>query len=410
MAHSILINRLFEIQDTNFEVVDVQPRNNQIMELKVQHKPTAYYICSRCGHRHFAAYDFKTIILKDIPIGHLKTRLKVKRARVLCSCHHSPIVEKIPFRSSCSRLTKRMQEYCEGLLCTKMFTVADVARLLELDYGLVYKIDHRILLELVQKLEIPTIKRLGVDEKSFLKGQKYVTVFNCLDRGKAVWVANGRGQEAIDEFFKILGSERTKDIELVCRDEHKPYIKALTRHVPHALQISDKFHVVKHLNEAIDQVRREEGIKAKGLLWTLRKRAQNHNGGNRKTLTQLKEDNNFLFEIYLLKEKFFEFFDFKRHQTDEARVFMAGWIHAIASYGLGPSNNFIDYLQRHFYSILNIIKEGFTNATSEGINRKINVLKSMAYGYKNIHYFKLKILQRCGLLGSLYKNFTHSKS
>jgi len=380
------------------------------MELKIQHKPAAHYICPRCGIQHSTAYDFKTIVLKDVPIGHLKTRLKIKRARILCSCHHSPLVEKISFRSSCSRLTKRMQEYCEGLLCTKMFTVADVARLLQLDYGLVYKIDHRILLELVQKLEIPAIKRLGVDEKSFLKGHKYVTVFNCLDRGRAVWVASGRGQEAVDEFFKILGPKRASDIELVCRDEHKPYIKALRRHIPKAMQISDKFHVVKHLNEAINQVRREEGIQLKGLMWAMRKREKNHNRKDQKTLDQLKEDNNLLFELYLLKEQFFEFFDYKASEEKEAGEFMHEWISKVALYGLEPMNDYIRYLERHYYSIINIIKKNFTNATSEGINRKINVLKSMAYGYKNIHYFKLKILQRCGLLGLLYNQFTHTKS
>lgn len=409
MNQSILINRLFELQDTNFTVVDVQ-RKSELMEVRIWHKKQAYYICSRCEAKHTGAHDFREVVFWDVPLGNLSVKLIVRRARVSCSCSNKVCVERIPFRSKNHRLSKRMVQYCESLLCTKMFTVADVARMLNLNYDTVYKIDHRILQELVQHLEIPKIKRIGVDEKSFLKGQKYITVVSCLDRGKALWVSDGRSESSLDEFFQILGPQRTSDIELVTRDEHKPYIKSLHKNAPKALQISDKFHVVKHLNECIDRVRRGEGLQQKGLMWSLRKRSHNQNKSNEICLDKLKKDNNVLYELYLLKEEFFKFFAYKKCEINKAKNFMHSWMRTMATFGIEPINDFIQYLQRHMWSILNIVRLGFTNATCEGLNRKINVLKSMAYGYKCVHYFKLKILQRCGLLGGLYDPTTHTMS
>jgi transposase len=280
---------------------------------------------------------------------------------------------------------------------------------LGVDYGIVYKIDHAILIELLQHAEIPEITRIGVDEKSFLKGHNYVTVVSCLERGKVIWATPGRDEAALDTFFQAIGPERAAKIEFVTRDECPAYIKSLHKNIPHAMQISDKFHVVKKLNEAIDAVRRElsaDKEASKGFMWIMRHREFNLSDKQKIKLDELKDDNATLFELYLLKEKFFQFFSYRKNEADKAEDFLRDWLTKIASYGLEPLNKFVEFTVRHMWSMLNIIRTGFTNATSEGINRKINLIKSMAYGYKSVQYFILKILQRCGILGDLYKNFT----
>jgi len=413
MAHEQFIRRLFELQGTNFTVVDMQhyPEKKRI-ELKIWHKAEGKYFCGRCGELHTKYYDKREIVLKDVPIGEWQVLWKVQRVRVECSCHHVPVVELLPFRSEHHQLTRRMQEYAEGLLCTKMFTVKDVSRVLNLDYGVVYKIDHAILLELIQYAEIPEITHIGVDEKSFLKGHKYVTLVSCLKRGKVIWASPGKSEESLDKFFQVIGPERAAKIEFATRDESPAYIASLHKNAPNALQVSDKFHVVKTLNETIDQVRRElskQNEIPKGSLWILRKREKNLSDKQQIKLKELKSENELLYELYLLKEKFFEFFNYPPKQVDKAEGFLNNWLRLIAYYGLEPLNKFIEHIVRHKWSILNIVRTGFTNATSEGLNRKINVLKAMAYGYKNVQYFMLKILQRCGILGQLYTNFTRHK-
>jgi transposase len=410
MAHEQFIRRLFELQETNFTVVDMQQyAEKKRIELKIWHKPEGRYFCGRCGELHTKYYDKREIVLHDVPIGEWQVVWKVQRVRVDCSCHHVPVVEQIPFRSEEHQLTRRMQEYTEGLLCTKMFTVMDVARLLNLGYGVVYKIDHEVLLELLQHAEIPEITHIGVDEKSFLKGHKYVTLVSCLKRGKVIWAAEGKDEKALDQFFQAIGPERAAKIEFVTRDESPAYIASLHKNAPNALQVSDKFHVVKKLGEAIDQVRRDitkQGEFAKNSMWVLRKREKNLSDKQRIKLEELKKDNEPLYELYLIKENFFEFFEYPPKQIDKAEGFLNSWLVQIGSYGLEPLNKFIEHVVRHKWSILNIVRTGFTNATAEGLNRKINVLKAMAYGYKNVQYFMLKILQRCGILGQLYKDFS----
>jgi transposase len=414
MAHEQFIRRLFEIQGTNFTVVDVQDRaDKQRFEVRVQHKDEGRYICSHCGETHTKYYDSREIVLTDVPIGNWSVIWKVKRVRIECTCCDGPVVEQLPFRSDHHRLTRRMEQYIQGILCAKMFTVKDTAKLFNIDYGIVYKIDHEILLELMQHAEIPEITHIGVDEKSFLKGHNYVTVVSCLKRGKVIWVAEGRDEQALDAFFQAIGPERAAKIRFVTRDECPAYIASLHKNVPNAMQISDKFHVVKKLNEVIDELRRElsETKKAsKGFMWILRHRENNLSDNQKIKLDELKEDNSILFELYLLKEKFFQFFDYKKNEVSKAEDFLNDWLTKLCSYGLEPLNKFVEYILRHKWSILNIIRTGFTNATSEGINRKINLIKYMAYGYKNVQYFMLKILQRCGILGDLYLNFSRRYS
>ena len=102
-----------------------------------------------------------------------------------------------------------------------MFTVSDVARLFNLDYGIIYKIDHDLLVRLWQQAEVPDPIHIAVDEKSYKKGHKYVTIVSDVERGMVIWVSEGNNKESLDEFFKILGPERCKKIETVSKDLHK---------------------------------------------------------------------------------------------------------------------------------------------------------------------------------------------
>jgi transposase len=305
--------------------------------------------------------------------------------------------------------------HIEEVLCSKMFTVMDTARLFNLDYGTVYKIDHAVLIRLVQHLQIPDPINISVDEKSFKKGHQYVTIISDLDRGKALWVSTGNSKESLDEFFIILGPERCSKIKVVAKDNHRPYTASCNEYVPRATQVTDKFHLVQRLGKMLDDCRKEvvgdpnkPNVKLpKGLHWVLRHKEENLDPKNIPSLDKLKKLNEKLYEVYLLKEKFFILFNYGPTQIDLAIKFVNNWIQEAHELKLKALNEFIVHLRYHAHTILNILRTKLTSALSEGINRKITVIKQMAYGYRNINYFKLKILQRCGLLGSLYKNLTN---
>lgn len=135
------------------------------------------------------------------------------------------------------------------------------------------------------------------------------------------------------------------------------------------------------------------------LNWVLRYKQENQSQKNLKSLEELAKINEPLYLAYLHKESFYAFFDFLPSEVKEAEDFLIKWIVEAFKSKLKAMVEFAEYIKRNTGILLNIIRTGRSSAISEGINRKISVIKAMAYGYRNINYFMLKIMQRCGVLG-----------
>ena len=411
MSFNYGINRLLDLQETNFQVFDMDVKEDKIT-YTIKHKEPAQYICKHCAHAHDSYHDKEWIHLQDLPLGNRKVVWRIERMRILCHCQMGYRVEQMSFKSQKHFLTQRFVDYISYTLCTKMFTVADVSRLFNLDYGIIYKIDHDVLLRLWQSAEVPSPINIAVDEKSYKKGHKYVTIVSDIDRKMVIWVSEGNDKDSLDEFFRILGPDRCAQIETVSKDMHKPYIASCKEHIPQALEVADPFHVVKKLSEVMDKCRREliessdtpksdkKGLKE--MNWVIRYKQENMSTRNYTKLNQLEKLNEPLYKAYLHKESFFEFFTFTPSEIDHARDFLDEWVRDAASIPMESFKYFVDYVSRHRDRILNIITTGRNSSFSEAINRKINVLIGMAYGYHCLEYLKLKILQRCGAIGKYW--------
>ena len=410
-----ILSQLCGLEGTNFEIRDVKISEG-LIEWQIEHKAEAVYICPRCGASHNACFSRDWIKIWDIPMGPKRSLWKVRRAKILCHCGLNPIVEKMDFRSKHHRLTQRFVDYVESVLCSKMFTVADVSRLFYLDYGIVYKIDHDVLLRLWQRVELPQPINIAVDEKSFKKSRQYVTIVTDLDRKLVIWVSPGNSRESLDQFFEILGPEKCIKIETVSKDLHAPYIASCQQYIPQALEVADPFHVVQRLNQSMDDCRLNASLGsslrigrnriAMNLQWLLRRKNEHLGKQGRLTLEELARANENLYHCYLLKESFYELFSFAHDQIKEARAFINDWLEDAMRAPLEGMQSFASYVRSHQERILNSIKTGLSSAISEGINNKISVIKRMAYGYRNLQYFMLKILQRCGILGLASKTAT----
>lgn len=188
MIFSYGINRALGFADSNFQVFDMEIKNNQLI-FTVKHKQPAQYICKHCGHACDSYHDKDWIYLQDGFWNQHKIVWKVERMRILCHCQMNYRVESIPFKSEKHFLTQRYVDFIEFTLCTKMMTVADVSRLCNLDYGIIYKIDHDVLLRLWQEAKVPDPINISVDEKSYKKGHKYVTIVTDADLGKVIWTS-----------------------------------------------------------------------------------------------------------------------------------------------------------------------------------------------------------------------------
>lgn len=409
--------RLFTgISGSRFDLAEfIEDRDNKRWIYKIQpdERPR---ICSCCGNEA-PGRKRDTIQLRDLPMGCQAQVVKLEVERWIVDCANCGLQkEKIPFQSKFGRITKRLEEYIVDLLTTKMITVKDIARMFGLSYNLVYRIDLEMLRKKYRQGKKPDPKHIAVDEKSFKKGHSYVTIIIDVDQppGKnVIYVAPGRKKQSLDEFFEWIGKARCKRIETMAVDLHKDYHASVKEHCPHARIVPDKFHIVKKLNETMDEVLREVIFKKTGTLaqgvdkdlkWLMRKHLTNQSDSQMPKLEGLKEYNEELFGAYILKDYFLSFFAYEPNQIQEAKRFLIHWVTEAYKTGLNAMKGFAAYIKRHQQILLNVIRTGRTSSVCEGINNKISVIKRMAYGYQKIEYFMLKIHQRCGCLGNQESN------
>lgn len=236
------------------------------------------------------------------------------------------------------------------------------------------------------------------------------------DLGKVIWVSEGNRKDSLDQFFKVLGTERCQLIKTVSKDLHKPYALSCQEYIPQAMEVADPFHVVKKLNDCLDQCRKElaveSDIKPKKrkkifrLNWVLRYKQKNMREQHLDGLSELAKLNEPLYMAYIHKETFYDFFEYKPSEVKDAEKFLIKWIVEAFQSKLNGLKEFAEYINRNIEILLNIIKTQRSSAISEGINRKISTLQSMACGYKSLQYFMLKIMQRCGVLGKYWSPAT----
>lgn len=395
----------------------IQGKGWDVTDIKTYKGATYYYIsevdgehvCRICSQVHSKSHDKRTLHLTDWSYGANKTFLNIKYSRINCDCvNYKHRKEAFPFQGRYSRLTRRYETFVYYLLKKHMMTVSDVMRLTGLSYQTVYNIDINGMTEDLQIEPIGKLRAIGVDEVSFQKGHKYVTVISDLNKHGVVYVTEDNNKASLEEFFNLIGEEACKNIEIAVSDFHKPYLETFSKYIPKATVVGDRFHVAKMLNGGIDKIRkrllepekntkgRKKSKKAKvsrSKLWVLRYRKKNLNEKHLETLAEIKKTNEPLYEAYILKEKFMEFFNIKDNK--EGEDFLASW--AVEAFKSGHEEfiEFAEFIVRKKEYLLNYFKSDVAMGFCEGMNTTIKVIKRMGYGYRNIDVFKKKIRQRC---------------
>jgi transposase len=355
--------------------------------------------CPGCGKKCRKIEEAYERTVRDLDcVGRIAV-ITFRQYKIRCSCGYRGI-EILDFIDKYSFCTKRLEEYV-FLLCQKM-SIKDAAQLCRLNWKTVKNIDKKYLRQLVTPLSELTPERIGVDEIAHEKRHKYLTVVRDLDLKRVVWVGKDRRKETMDEFFSELGEEKARRIRTAVMDMHDPYIASVSENCPDAEIIFDKFHISKKVNEALDSVRKEEFSKAdaeerknmKRKRFLILSRQKRLDDEQRETVDDLKRINARLYEAYLLKEQALDIFEEKN--VHGALVRLGKWIANVERLGIEAYQKVINTMRNYWYGIVNYFKYRFTNAASEGFNNKINVIKRRAYGFRDLEYLKLKILQSCG--------------
>ena len=325
--------------------------------------------------------------------------LEFEVRRVLCKNCGKVKRERLDFLADNPFYTKRFAFYV-GRRCRKE-TIQDVARELRLDWDTVKTLEKQYMQAQLAKAGSPGPKVIGVDEISVRKGHTYRIVVSDLVRGRPIWFGGeDRSETSMAMFYEHLGARKSQGIRLAVMDMWKPFRNAAAEHAPQAAVLFDKFHVMRHLGEALDKVRKAEYARLagqdrsfiKGQKYTLLSRQENLSEQGRKNLKKLLAANKRLNTAYLLKESFGQLWDYRREAW--ARRFFENWRDSLKWQRLGPYEKFAEMIDRHWDGIAayckpeNKVSLGFV----EGLNNKIRVIQRRAYGLRDEEYLRLKIL------------------
>jgi len=307
--------------------------------------------------------------------------------------------EKLEWLAELPFYTKRFAFYV-GRRC-RGSTMQDIAKELHLNWKTVKALEKQYMREQLGRVSNPGPEVIGIDEFSLRKGHTYRLVVSDLERKRPIWFGGeDRSEESLDRFYQWLGPKKSQRIKLAVMDMWKAFRNSTAKNAPQAAILFDKFHVMRHLNEALDKVRkREYGRLAgrsreyiKGQKYMLLSRWEHLNSDGRESLKKLLKANKRLHTAYLLKESFGQLWGYKREGW--ARRFFENWRCALKWQRLKPYEEFAKMIDRHwdgiaaFCQLENKVSLGFV----EGLNNKIRVIQRRAYGLRDEEYLRLKVL------------------
>jgi len=308
-------------------------------------------------------------------------------------------VEQVPWAAQWARVTTALAR-AVALLARKL-SWAEVAAHFGLDWKTVAAIIREAVARGLKLRRWRPLHVLGIDEVSRAKGQRYLTLVYDLERHRLVWAGEGRTRDTIDGFFRWLGRRRARSVRVVCCDMWDPYVEAVHTHLPHAQLVFDRFHIVQHLNRAVDTVRRQawrqltgaERPSFKRTRWLWLKNPWNLKPPESRRLSALCRLNLPIVRAYLLKEEFQRFWDYVREGTAARHLtYCLAW--AMRS-RLEPMKAFARMVKTHLAGILAWTRLRISNGALEGMNNKVKVIAHRAYGFRKAETYITAVYHCC---------------
>ena len=353
-------------------------------------------ICSGCSQPVSASriHEVCEREVRDLPCFEYSTTVVVETYRVKCP-RCGIRAEKVAQLPSKAPFSKRFEE-AVGQACESA-SARQVARQMGLAASTVRAIDLRYLERWEASRRKRPLRQMGVDELYRGKKGKFLTVVCNLETAEPLWFGRERKKETLDEFFRSqLSSRQRKRIEAACVDMWAPFRKSIEEWAPQCKIVYDKFHILQHANDAIDEVRRAEFFRQgkkkrdliKGKKWLLMSRWKNLTSVQRGELNRLFQLNRRVFKAYLLKESLERLWDYRY----EGAMFnyLQKWMDQLKWQRLTPFEKLADMLLKHLEGILNYCRTKVRFGVVEAVNGNIRMLINRGRGYKNLRYLLLK--------------------
>ena len=362
-------------------------------------RPKAFELqCSSCQSRKIIRRGKVDRKFRSLPIGRKSVWFSLAVQRVECLVCGLVRQVKIGFANPRRSYTKSFERY--ALELSKYMTIQDTARHLGVSWDVIKDIQKRYLQKRFSRPKLKKLKEIAIDEISIGKRHRYLTVVLDLKTGAVVFVGDGKGADALDPFWKQLKRAKSK-IDAVAIDMSPAYISAIIKNLPNAKIVFDHFHVIKMFNDKLSELRRQlyhevndilQKKVMKGTRWLLLKNPENldPDRDEHRRLREALELNQPLATAYYMKEDLRQFW--KQTNKMTATAFLESWIRRASGSDVRILKQLAKTLASHKSGLLNYYDYPISTGPLEGTNNKIKTMQKQAYGFRDMDFFKLKIM------------------
>lgn len=364
---------------------------------------SAKVACPECG-RACAIYDHgRRREWRHLDTMQLKTVLRARLPRAKCP-QHGPQTVRVPWADPMTRFTLAFEAHAIDVLENARSTTQACA-LLKIGWATADRIMGRAVARGLERRKLEDLRHVGMDEKSFLKGHNYITALNDLDRGRVLEVVQGRTEEAAVELLGKIPEKARATIKAVAMDMWQAFENAARRMVPGAEIVHDKFHISKHLNDGVNRVRTEEhrsllkegDDRLKGTRGFWLHSEDNLSDAQYESFRDIKDAALKTSRAWFIKEAF-RFFWVVPKSSSEAEEYFREWYRHTIHSKLDPMKKVARMLKAKLGNVVTWWRHPITNAVSEGLNSKIQSIKSAARGFHSFASYRIRILFFCGKL------------
>ncbi len=408
MRIQTLLNKVHPLKSFVYAACRLELRKaGLVLVATVRPRKNGKVLCSGCGEAR-PLYDRRNERRFDfVPLWNIPVSLEYRMRRVGCpECGVK--VEKVPWADGKSHTTKAFQLFLARW--ARKLSWKEAAESFGTSWDTVFRSVKAIVAYGMARRNLGGIAAIGVDEVQYRKGHQYLTLVYQIDAGmrRLLFVGQERKAKTLLRFFKEFGEERSKRLKFVCSDMWKPYLKVIGRKVPHVLHVLDRFHIVQHLNKAVNQVRVDEvkQLKEDGYDEEVLRRTKYCFLKNPENLTdrqQVKLDDVLEYDLksvraYQLKESFQFFWTYTSPYW--AEWYLEKWCARAMRSRLDPIKGFVKTIRRHQPLIMNWFKakKAYSSGVVEGLNRKVNLVTRRAFGFRSYEVLKIALFHTMGEL------------
>jgi transposase len=384
---------LFRFEDFIIDKIAYTP---EIVQITAHRDRRLRMTCPHCQQRMALNKTIDRTIY-DLPIGTaLCVKIDFQTSQGKCRCGHSHtfLPDEVDEKATA---TKRLKNFASALC--RFMTAAEVANILPFSDDTIRRWDKEILEQQFGNVDLSKVTKILIDEKSIGKHHNYITLVLDEETGELLYLAKGKSSDSLKPFFEKMPETLRRQIIVACMDRTAAYKGVVQKFCPNAEIVYDKFHIVKNLNEAVDEVRREETRKAqeekktivKGERYNILRNRENLKPEQRVSLQALLDLNENINCAYILKEAFRDFWSYR--YLGSARKFLSWWLSLALESELRPLIRFGQGVCKDHRELLNVLRYGSTNAAMERFNGTVARVIARGHGYKDQQYLFLKLRQ-----------------